>query len=130
MTERKRARPETARARISSSVSVGQCDLIHLIIRRDLALNIPRSARNGETIIFILKKIIFPLFRDWRDINNWVRSVAFCIIIPIFLELCLVDYFMHTLFMQITSSLFVLPLHHQCQLLHGHHLGMDFQSCS
>ena len=70
---------------------------------------------------------IFPLFRDWWDIN--IRSVAFCIIIPIFLKLCLVDYFMHTLFMQITSNLFdcnfMLPLHHQCQLLHGQHPRMD-----
>ena len=36
---------------------------------------------------------------------------------------------MHTLFMQITSNLFdcnfMLPLHHQCQLLHGQHQRMD-----
>ena len=67
------------------------------------------------------KSDIFPLFRDCWDMN--IRSVAFCIIIPIFMELYLVDYFMHTLFMQITSNLFdcnfMLPLHHQCQLLHG-----------
>ena len=47
-----------------------------------LSMSIPRSARNSETITLILKKSdIFQLFRDWRDINNWVRSVAFCIII-------------------------------------------------
>ena len=71
----------------------------------------------------VKKYDIFPLFRDWRDIN--IRSVAFCIIIPIFLELCLVDYFMHTLFMQITYNLFdcnvMLPLHHQ----HRQHPRMD-----
>ena len=38
------------------------------------------------------KSDIFPLFRDWWDLN--IRSVAFCIIIPIFLKLRLVDYFM------------------------------------
>ena len=94
-------------------------------------MSIPRSARNGETFIFILKKSdIFPLFRDWKDINNWVRSVVFCIIVPIFSELCLVDYSVHTVFMQIISNLFdcdfVLPLHHQYQLLHGQHPRMDF----
>ena len=39
----------------------------------------------------VKKSDIFPLFQDWRDINT--RSVALCIIIPIFLELRLVDYF-------------------------------------
>ena len=42
MTERQCAWPQTARARISKSVSGGQCDLIHLIICRggDLAFQI------------------------------------------------------------------------------------------
>ena len=75
----------------------------------------------------VKKSDIFTLFRDWWDIN--IRSVAFCIIIPIFLDLCLVDYFMHTLFMEITYNLFdcnfMLPLHHQCKLLHGQHPWMD-----
>ena len=73
------------------------------------------------------KSDIFPLFWDWWDINK--RNVAFCIIIPIILELCLADYFMHTLFMQITFNLFdcnfMLPLHHQCKLLHGQHPRID-----
>ena len=111
------------------------CELKQPYREHGLSMSIPRSARHGKTIIFILKKSdIFPLFWDWIDINNWVRSVAFCIIIPIFLELCLVDYFMHTLFMQITSNLFdfnfMLPLHHQCQLLHGQHPSMDFHELS
>ena len=75
----------------------------------------------------VKKSDIFQLFWDWWGIN--IRSGAFCLIIPIFLELCLVDYFMHTLFMQITSNLFdcnfMLPLHHQCQLLLEQHLRMD-----
>ena len=69
-----------------------------------------RSARNGE------KNLTY--FYNFRtgDIN--IRSVAFCIIISIFLELCLVDYF--TLLDHIQS----LPLHHQCHLLHGQHPRM------
>ena len=96
------------------------CELKQPHREHGLSMSIPRSARNGE-------KILSPLFRDWRDIN--IRNVAFCIIIPIFLELCLVDYFMHTQFMQITFNLFdcnfMLLLHHQCQLLQGQHPRMD-----
>ena len=80
-----------------------QCELKQPYREDGLSMSIPCSAKNCEAVIFILKKSdIFTLFWDWRDINNWVRSVAFCIMIPIFSELCLVDYFMHTLFMQIT----------------------------
>ena len=98
-----------------------RCELKQPHREHGLSMSIPRSARNGEKIWHI------PLFRDWWDINK--RSVAFCITIPIFLELCLVAYFMHTLLMQITSNLFdcnfMLPLHHQCQLLHGQHPRID-----
>ena len=47
MTERWRARPQTARARISNPVSGGQCDLIHLIIHRggDLACDVNDELR-------------------------------------------------------------------------------------
>ena len=41
-------------------------------------MSIPRSSRNGETIILILRiSDIFPLFWDWRDINNILHDDSY-----------------------------------------------------
>ena len=60
MTDRYRARSQTARARISNSVSGGQCLLIHLTILRrfswhSLAYMCKKVAENPIHSIFVLK---------------------------------------------------------------------------
>ena len=94
-----------------------RCELKQPHREHGLSMSIPRSARNGEQIWHI--SIILGLVRHKQNKCSILHHYSYI------LGIVLVDYFMHTLFMQITSNLFdcnfMLPLHHQCQLLHGQH---------